>query len=579
MREGDRHRDAPRNRMTASTAVSRIDRYEVESLAGEGATAKVYRARDTQIGRTVAIKVLKQQTGIDQDYLNRFQREVQLAGTLSHPNIVTIYDVGRFEEAPYITMEFLDEKSLECLIAGDVKLPVKRVIAIAIQLARALDYAHRRGVIHRDVKPANILLIDDVVKLTDFGIAHLDNAADSQCAESRVLLGTPRYMSPEQVAGQPVDGRSDLFSLGAVLYEMLTGRKAFDSEKVASLMLTILQQNPAPMGPDVPVGMQRIVRKLMSKRPDRRFATGAQLAEALEKELEEVIAQEEELGRNKFMPLRVKLTALSSGILAMLFLLCMSAVYFVEAQIVRNQVFDSGASLAKFVAVHSAVPVLDQDWIPLQLFVQDARARTSLDYLVVTDHADLVEASTEPKLVGKRYQPPLEQKLLKTSPEMTVSSVSLPGGRNVFLFNAPILFQKTEIGHIFLGINQAGVTQVLNTTFWLMAGLGVFATIIVGSLSFLFARFIARPLRVLRRALQDFGAGDLDRRISESRNDEFGEVFQVFNAAADGLQRVASKPEKSRGFEAHHALEAGVASSLAHVDVTETTLEIEVGGR
>jgi len=564
--------------MTGPTPISRIGRYEVEGLAGEGATARVYRARDTQIGRAVAIKVLKQQAGIDQNDLGRFQREAQLAGTLSHPNIVTIYDVGRFEDAPYITMEFLDENSLEDLIASNTKLPVKRVISIAIQLARALDYAHRRGVIHRDVKPANILLIDEAVKLTDFGIAHLNSATDPQCTESRLLFGTPRYMSPEQVAGKPIDGRSDLFSLGAVLYELLTGRKAFESEKVASLMLKILQHNPIPMGSDVPPGMQRIVRKLLSKRPEQRFATGAQLAEALEKELEDVIAQEEESARNKFLPLRIKLTALSSGILAVLFLLCMSAVYFVEAQIVRNQLFDSGTSLAKFVAVHSAVPVLDQDWVPLQLFVQDARARTSLDYLVVTNHANLVEASTEPKLVGKRFQAPLRQNLLKTNAEVTVWSVSLEGRRSVFLFGAPILFQKTEIGHIYLGIDQAGVRQVLNATFWLMAGLGVFATIIVGSLSFLFARFIARPLRVLRRALQDVGAGDFDRRISESRNDEFGELFRVFNTVADELQTVAAKADKTQKPEAHGSWQPRVASSLAQADVSETTLVIEVGG-
>ena len=565
--------------MTGSKAVPRIGRYEVECLAGEGASAQVYRARDTQIGRTVAIKVLKQQAGIDQDYLDRFQREAQLAGTLSHPNIVTIYDVGQFEDAPYITMEFLDERSLEDLIAGDVKLPVKRVIGIAIQLARALDYAHRRGVIHRDVKPANILLIDETVKLTDFGIAHLNGGADPQRAESRLLLGTPRYMSPEQVAGHVIDGRSDLFSLGTVLYEMLTGRKAFDSENVANLMLSILQPNPIPFGPDVPVGMQRIVRRLLSKRPDRRYATGAQLAEALERELEEVIAQEEEVGRNKFMPLRIKLTALASGTLAGLFMLCMTAVYLVEARIVRNQLFDSGTSLAKFVAVHSAVPVLDQDWIPLQLFVQDARARTSLEYLVVTDHANMIQASTEPNLVGKRYQAPLHKDLIETNSDVTVSTASLRGGRNVFVFDAPILFQKTGIGHIFLGIDQAGVTHVLNATLWLMAGLGLFATVIVGSLSFLFARFIARPLRVLRRALQDFGAGDLDRRISEARNDEFGELFQTFNAAAEDLQGVASKSRKSPDPESQVPLVPHVASSLAQVDATETTLVIEVAGR
>src|SRR5258708_3960211 len=134
--------------------VSRIGRYEVERLVGEAASARVYRAHDSQIGRTVAIKVLKQQAQIEQDYLDRFQREAQLAGTLSHPNIVTIYDVGQFGEAPYITMEFLDEKSLEDLIARGVKLPLKRVIGIAMQFARALDYAHRHGVLHPYVKPA-----------------------------------------------------------------------------------------------------------------------------------------------------------------------------------------------------------------------------------------------------------------------------------------------------------------------------------------------------------------------------------------------------------------------------------------
>src|SRR5258706_9928709 len=448
--------------MTGSAAVPRIGRYEVECLAGEGASARVYRARDPQIGRTVAIKVLKQQAQIDEDYLDRFQREAQLAGTLSHPNIVTIYDVGQFEDAPYITMEFLDERSLEDLIASAAKLPVKRIIGIAIQLARALDYAHRHGVIHRDVKPANILLIAETVKLSDFGIAHLDGAADRP--ESRLLLGTPRYMSPEQVGGNAIDGRSDLFSLGAVLYEVLTGRKAFDSEDVASLMLSILQQNPLPMGPDVPAGLQRIVRRLLRKRPDRRYVTGAQLVRDLERELEEVIAREEEVGRDKFLPLRTKLTVLSSGTLAILFLLCMSAVYFVEARIVRSQLFDAGTSMAKFVAVHSAVPVLDQDWIPLQLFVQHTRARTSLEYLVVTDHSNLVQASTEPNLVGKLYQAPVRQDLLTTSSDVKVSSVSLRGGRNVFLFDASILFQKTTIGHIFLGINQAGVAHVLNAT-------------------------------------------------------------------------------------------------------------------
>jgi len=563
--------------MASSESVTHIGRYEVECLVGEGASAWVYRARDPQIGRTVAIKVLKKQSGVDQDYLDRFQREVQSAGALSHPNIVTIYDFGRADGLPYMTMEFLDEKSLEDLLSSNTILPLKRVISMALQLARALDYAHRRGVIHRDVKPANILLIGESVKLTDFGIARSVGGDDLQRTLAGTVLGTPRYMSPEQVAGYDVDGRSDLFSLGAVLYESLTRRKAFDNDNVARLMLQIMQQSPTPIAahaPDVPTGVQRIVDKLLSKRPEHRYATGAQLALALERELEAIEIREEEAGRDKFVPLRVKLAASSAGILAALFLLCMSVVYYVESGIVKNQLFDAGTSLAKFVAVHSAVPVLDQDWVPLRLFVQDAQARNSVDYLVVTDHGEKVQASTEPNLIGKPFQLPRRTGLLVANPDVNVSSVELRDGRDIFLFDTPILFHKIEVGRIFLGIDQAGVTHVLHATLWLMALLGLFSTLTVGSLSYLFARFIARPLRALRRALQDLGAGDFDRRISDTRNDEFGALFQTYNSAVEAIQQFVLRSDKCAAPESRD-LPPVVAFPVTEDVAAEVTLLVE----
>jgi len=560
--------------MTSVKPIERIGRYQVECLAGEGATAMVYRARDPEIGRTVAIKVLKQEAFVDQDYLNRFQREAQSAGAISHPNIVTIYDVGKVADVPYITMEFLDEQSLKELLASGTRLPFKRVVRIAIQLASALDYAHRRGVVHRDVKPANILLIGggETVKLTDFGIARMQGGGDLQRTEVGLVMGTPQYMSPEQVSGHVVDGRSDLFSLGSILYELLTGSKPFDDDNVARLMLQIMEQEPEPIAakaPGTPAGMQRIVRKLMNKRPERRYETGAQLVKALERELDAANVREEEAKRNKFMPLRVKLALSSGGMLAVIFVLCMSVVYVVEARIVRNQLFDAGASLAKFVAVHSAVPVLDQNWVPLRLFVDDARARSSLDYLVVTDHDNFVHASTESNLVGRPFQRPARNALIARSPDVNVSSIAMRDGRNIFLFDTPILFQKTEIGHIFLGIDQAGVTRVLSTMLWLMTMLGLFAVFAVGSLSFLFARFIARPLRALQRALQDFGAGDMDRRISEMRNDEFGSLFDAFNSTAEHLQgRIARADDVA----VRPALPARVVATIPPDAAADTTL-------
>jgi len=561
--------------MTSVKPIERIGRYQVECLAGEGATAMVYRARDPEIGRTVAIKVLKQEAFVDQDYLNRFQREAQSAGAISHPNIVTIYDVGKVADVPYITMEFLDEQSLKELLASGTRLPFKSVVRIAIQLASALDYAHKRGVVHRDVKPANILLIGggETVKLTDFGIARMQGGGDLQRTEVGLVMGTPQYMSPEQVSGHVVDGRSDLFSLGSILYELLTGCKPFDDDNVARLMLQIMEQEPEPIAtkaPGTPVGMQRIVRKLMNKRPERRYETGAQLVKALERELDAANARDEEAKRNKFMPLRVKLALSSGSMLAVVFVLCMSVVYVVEARIVRNQLFDAGASLAKFVAVHSAVPVLDQNWVPLRLFVDDARARSSLDYLVVTDHDNLVQASTESNLVGKSFQRPAHDALVARSPDVNVSSVAMRDGRDIFLFDTPILFQKTEIGHIFLGIDQAGVTHVLGAMLWLMTMLGLFAVCAVASLSFLFARFIARPLRALQRALQDFGAGDMDRRISEMRNDEFGSLFDAFNSTAEHLQGRFAKSDDVGA--ARPALPPRVISEIPPLASADTTL-------
>jgi eukaryotic-like serine/threonine-protein kinase len=517
----------------------RIGRYEIEGLIGEGSSALVYRAYDPEIGRTVAIKLLKNPGGFDSEYLGRFQREAQSAGSISHPHIVTIYDAGSIDGTPYITMEYLAERSLASILGGDSRLPLSQILLIAVQLAGALDYAHRRGVIHRDVKPENILLLDNgaTVKLTDFGIARIQTPEGHQRTVSGTMLGTPRYMSPEQVAGRDIDGRSDLFSLGAILFELLTGRKAFDENNLGLLMVQIIQKEPPPIAefdPAVPVGLQRIVAKLLRKRPDQRFANGGQLVEALQREIES-LARQEEIGRSTFSSLRFKVALVSSAALALLFLLSMSVIYTVEARVLRSQVLDSGTSLAKFVAVHSALPVLGQNWLPLRVFVDDAQSRRSFDYLAVVDHDNVVQASTLPALIGRPFRAPAASERMVAEPDVTVSSATI-GGHPVYLFDTPILFQKVEIGRIYLGIDRSGVTRVLQATLWLMTALGALAVLVVANLSVLFGRYIARPLRTIRLALEEFGAGDLDRRISEARKDEFGALIAAFNSAVENHQ-------------------------------------------
>jgi serine/threonine-protein kinase len=523
------------------STVQKIGRYEVDALVGVGGMAKVYRAHDPEIGRIVAIKMLKDDLNIDEEYSSRFLREAQAAGAISHPNIVTIFDVGRQGETPYITMEFLDEESLADLFAKKERLPVRQVVKLGAQLARALDHAHRRGVVHRDIKPGNILLMErgQTVKITDFGIARLDSSDDMQKTHAGTVLGTPRYMSPEQATGQKLDGRSDLFSLGVILYEMLTGTKAFDSDNIPTLMLQILRKDPTPvrtLAPNVPLGLQRIVAKLLQKKPEKRFSTGAELAEALDREYEALAAQEEEAGRNKFVSLRVKWAAMLGGAIAIVFFICMAVIYYVESSVIRDQVVNSGGSLARFVSSQAAVPVLSENWVPLEIFVDDARARGSFDYLVVTDHDGIVRASTEEGLSETPYGLPLDAQTIVAQPDLITYEIALPSGVAGFLFETPILFQQTEIGRVYLGINRAGMDAVLRSTLFLLAVGGVLTVASVVGMLYVFGGLLARPIRRLGRMLASLGEGDLDSRISETRNDELGEVFRAFNMMADNLQ-------------------------------------------
>jgi serine/threonine-protein kinase len=553
---------------TVSDGKDKIGRYEIEEIVGEGTSAVVYRAHDPQIDRTVAIKVLKQDKGVDDEYLIRFQREAKSAGAISHPNIVTIYDVGSFRGAPYIAMEYVDARSLEAILAAKETFSVKQVIRIGIQLAHALDYAHRQGVIHRDIKPGNILLMDDdeMVKLTDFGVARLDGADELQKTQAGTMLGTPRYMSPEQVAGRETDGRSDLFSLGAILYELLAHRKAFDNDNLGLLMVQILQQDPPPIASNasgVPDGLQRAVAKLLHKRPEQRFQNGDQLAEMLERDLKAIEDAEDEKNRNRFLPLRLKLAALAGATLAVLFVISMGVVYKVEARVIETGVLESGGSLAKFVAVQTALPVLGQNWLPLKLFVADARERGSFEYLAVTDHRGIVQAATDEASVGKPLAPLVNSKLFSQTPDLTSSSTILPDGKPIFLFQTPILFQKTVIGRIYLGISREGTDRVLRATLLLLTALGLISVLAVTGLSYVLGAVIARRLRLLRDALTAFGGGDYDHRIPRAGSDEIGQLFLAFNQMADQI------PHGTDAIKSDAAFDSGLPAALAEADCVD----------
>jgi serine/threonine protein kinase len=254
------------------------DRYELIETIGTGVTSRVDKARDTSIGRTVALKTFLQGLGA-RDLQQQFVREAQIIGGLSHPNIIALYDVGTNKDgAPYLVMEYVDGRTLEAVIE-DGRLPLRRAAAWAGDLATALGRAHRANIIHGDLKPANILVTrDGQVKLGDFGIAHFS----TQISDSGNLTGTPAYLSPEQILGHSQDTRSDIFSLGVILYQMTTGMRPFDGDSLSAVCAQIISSTPPPTpsyhNPSLPLAFDHLVMRCLSKDPADRYPTAEALA-------------------------------------------------------------------------------------------------------------------------------------------------------------------------------------------------------------------------------------------------------------------------------------------------------------
>jgi len=264
-----------------------LGRYQVEKELGKGAMGVVYQGKDPKIGRVVAIKTMALSQEFEADELEevkeRFFREAQTAGRLQHPHIVTIYDTGEEHDLAYIAMEFLKGKDLAPYIKPDALLPLPKVMSIVARVAEALSYAHTNNVVHRDIKPANIMYEpdSDVVKVTDFGIARI---TDSSKTKTGMVLGTPSYMSPEQLAGKKIEGRSDLFSLGVTLYQLACGHLPFQGDSMAQLMFKIANEPHVDIltyNPQLPPCLVDIVNKSLAKQPEERYQTGEEMARAI----------------------------------------------------------------------------------------------------------------------------------------------------------------------------------------------------------------------------------------------------------------------------------------------------------
>lgn len=513
--------------------------------------ADVYRAYDPHISRALAIKVLKAEYREDREYAARFLREAQAAGALSHPGIVTIFDVGEIDGYPFIVMELLDGEPLSEVMKRGVATPAE-AMHIGMQLADALHYAHAQGVVHRDIKPSNIVLSPDrrTIKLLDFGIARVmeaDPLFEQESLKTQIgqIVGTPRYMSPEQAMGRDLDGRSDIFSVGVVLYELISGQRAFPGANAATLTAQIAHVDPKPLSevaPDTPRGLQFIIQKAMAKQPGMRFADGRRMADALRLEMSVSTAvAAEAAAQRRYLPLQVRLTLIIALITSIVLAIAIGTVLVRQRAAMEDVALTAGTVVSAFVANNAALRAADnatlpadrQDWVPVEAFVKSASSDPNVRHITVVDAGGVVRAASNQLLVGKPYRAVAGEKALAQDGDMRVTSIR--GDRN-FRFVRPILYAGQSFGKVDVGVSKGALDSALSLSKWMLLLLAVVTIGAVAGGTFLTARLLAQPIRRLREALLEVARGNLDFRISHHREDEFGELFDGVNMVAQSME-------------------------------------------
>jgi tRNA A-37 threonylcarbamoyl transferase component Bud32/HAMP domain-containing protein len=522
-----------------------VGRYQIDELVGEGAMARVYKAYDPKIDRTLAIKLLKSQLLADDEYRARFLREAKGAGILSHPNIVTVFDVGEEDNHPYLAMEWVEGATLADLLKAGKTFTPKEVVDIGIQLCRALDYAHRKGIVHRDIKPGNIMLVQDTLtaKIADFGICRINEGdAQRQAQHTQVgdVIGTPHYMSPEQVLGEPVDARTDLYSLGVVLYQLLTGTLPFEGDTLISVAYKITKSE-APsvdkLRPDLPLSLRRVIARAIKKPKDKRYQTGEEFAKALIGVAREIADDEREKGKGRGIPLAVRWALMMAVLVAVTMTVAGTLLYQRQYTAMFDQVKSYGGSLAKLVATENAVPLLSEDWAAIDVFIQETLSRQNFSYLLVVDYQGVVRGSNDATQVNAKYVPPRAAAVATREEGVTVESHRLADGRDVLDFSVPVLFQAKEIGRIHLGIYEAPLKEVARLVLVLLGILTLVTTAAGAGGAYLLARRLAGPIRILHNSLDELANGRYDYRIGDTRRDEFGALFAEFDRTAAALEK------------------------------------------
>ncbi len=536
--------------------IETLGRYRLQDELGRGAMSIIYRGYDPHIKRVLAIKTLRPEYAEHQAFRHRFVSEARAAGTLTHPGIVTIFDVGETDRVPFIAMELLEGPTLDAVVRERGVLPLRMVLKMVIQIADALDYAHRNGVVHQDIKPENIICTSDSgnVKVMDFGIAQQRSEKAWQPDEHGQIAGTPHYMSPETLRGAAIDGRSDLYALGVLLYWLLAGHTPYRAADATDLFRQVLAEpmpELKPQYPDVPDALLGVVRTLLAKDPRDRYQTGAEVVEDL-RQIDDALADHERSwdGR-KIIPIRVRWTAFMSALVAITVTIGLTVVYHRQNQVTTNLAFDYGYTLSRMMALQSAEDLLLEDGIALQTMVDAIARNRDIAFLSISDKQGKVLASSDALSRGSRYVEPAASDLTAQRDEQQVFAATRDGGERIFLFATPIQYQDHEIGRLHVGMSTTALAAANQTTVTAMVTLMVVTLLVVFLGAYFLSRRLLVPIDILRLALWKITQGRLDARIRMHRQDEFERVFLAYNAMADSLEArmlsVHSPPRPERG--------------------------------
>lgn len=524
----------------------RIGRYVIEGVLGEGAMSVVYAGFDPDIQRQVAVKCLHREVAADPAYRRRFVAEARAAGHLTHPHILTIFDAGESEDGySYIAMERLSGETLASRISREGFPSIPVILDVAEQIAGALEYAHVHGVVHHDIKPENIMLGEGwhQVKVNDFGIAERRQPNEASEHPRTEIGGTPSYMAPEHLRGEPSDSRSDLFSLGVVLYWLVCGTLPWPVTDDMRQLLRQRQRTRRPRiqarDPSAPSILIDMVRTLLAAKPEARYQRGAEVVEDLRLARREYERLYEKPLTTRIISLRLRWSGILGVVLSSTLLVGLAAIYAKQNVAVTGLALDFGSSMSRVVANESAEDLLLGDRAATRALVESIARNQQIRYLAITDRNGNVIASTQPAQINGKLAVLSEQQHRSRNGDIqsyrTDTSSAADQGQ-MLLFDAPIQYQTTTVGQLRLGISDAPLRAAQKTTLWvIIAVLLVTLVVVVGSVYWL-SRRLMTMLDLLGSALLRVARGDFRHRIRLARRDEVGRVFAAFNLMNAALQ-------------------------------------------